>query len=74
MKVSESITKCDFCGIDKMDTPSPDALHDVFHLTGWPCLLCTSCMDKEFGMTDEEALLGLAHRLLLERLGKGEEE
>lgn len=71
MNVSESITKCDFCGIDKMEC---DRLHDVFHLTGWPCLLCTSCMDKEFGMTDEEALLGLAHRRLLERIGGGEEE
>ncbi len=71
MKVSESITKCDFCGISK---EKADRLHDVFHLTGWPCLLCTTCMNKEFGSTDEEYLLAVAHEIMLKRMRDGGEE
>ena len=70
--MSETVTKCDFCGIDKTHA---DRLHDIFHLTGWPCLLCTTCMDREFGSTDEEALIALAHERLLLKLSEwGEEE
>ncbi len=71
MKVNESGTKCDFCGIEK---EKADRLHDIFHLTGWPCILCTTCMNKEFGSTDEATLLKLAHERLLERFPGGEEE
>lgn len=70
--MNEYETKCDFCGIG---VEQADRLHDVFHLTGWPCVLCTTCMDKTFGSSDEEALLKIAHERLLSRLEEwGEEE
>ncbi len=62
-------TECDFCGISKEKS---DRLYDIFHLTGWPCVLCTACMDKEFGTTNREAILGLIHDKLVERLGEEE--
>jgi len=61
--------ECDFCGIGP---EKADRFHDIFHLTGWPCILCTSCMDKEFGTSNKEAILGLIHDKLVERLGEEE--
>lgn len=69
MKVNE----CHFCGAKSDDDPSPDRFYDIFHLTGWPCVLCTNCMNKEFGTTDEEALLKAMHCRLRQRI-RGEEE
>ncbi len=68
------MTECDFCGAKSWEGPPyPDGFHDVFHLTGWPCVLCTNCMDKHFGPTEQEVLLGLIHDRIVARLD-GEEE
>ncbi len=63
------MTECDFCGAKSWETPSPEAFHDIFHLTGWPCVLCTNCMHKEFGTSNKEALLDLIHQSALKKLG-----
>ncbi len=64
------VIECDFCGAKSWEGPPyPDAFHDIFHLTGWPCVLCTNCMDKEFGTSNKEALLELIHQSALKKLG-----
>ncbi len=74
MKVVMKVNECDFCGAKSwVGPPYPGSFHDVFHLTGWPCVLCNKCMDKEFGTTEQEAILALIHDRLVAKLGVEEE-
>ena len=74
MKVVMKVSECDFCGAKSwVGPPYPESFHDIFHLTGWPCVLCNVCMDKEFGTTEQDAILALIHDRLVAKIG-GEEE
>jgi len=69
LKVMEmaEVTQCDFCGIPK---EKADRLIDVYHLADFPFLICTECMDREYGPAPKDPFIRMANSL---QLG-GEEE